>query len=75
MNFTNAGMVFRSRYDEIRYVEEFGINLPIDGNHPDNSQIDLNAFCLPKILDFKIRGFITNVRAISFIGRSCLENV
>lgn len=53
---------FRTRADEVQYAQENCIEIAHDGNHlkkPNESYFD--SFCLPRILDLKIMGFIKHV--------------
>lgn len=54
-------MIFRSRTDEIGYAKENNIPIPQDDDQL-NVQQNLDALCLPKILDVKMTGVITHVR-------------
>lgn len=52
---------FRTRSDEMKYVDDNEINIDDFSHQRKKHNINLTAFCLPKILDVKMRGMITNV--------------
>lgn len=52
----------RSPIDEMEYANEQGLTLSQERNrikNPDSTALE--TICLPKILDYKMHGFITNV--------------
>lgn len=56
-------MFSRSRYDEIEYATENHIPILQDDNQLNqDDQQNLDALCLPRILDAKMTGVITHVR-------------
>lgn len=63
--FLSNKLFSRTRSDEIQYVTENGIPLPQDDAQPNRDiQQNLDALCLPRILDVKMTGAITHVSCL-----------